>query len=67
MAVDAEILPVGAIWRIVHVVSVLVVNRQEVSVLVVELSSALRTDETMDLKGTFPVVTMGRSGLLQLL
>ena len=65
VTVDTEIFPVGAIRRIVQVVSVLVMNRQKVSVLVVKLSTALPADQAVNLERTFPVVTVGRLRLLQ--
>jgi hypothetical protein len=50
MAVKTEVLPVGAVRRIVVVVPVFVVDGQHVSVLVVELTAALGADEAVNLQ-----------------
>jgi hypothetical protein len=44
VAIDAEVLPVAAVARIVVVVAVLVVDGQQVEVLLVELARAARAD-----------------------
>jgi hypothetical protein len=57
VTIDAEILPVGTIRRVIPVVAVFMMNGQELAVLIVELSSALGTDEAVDFNGLLPVIT----------
>ena len=56
MAVDTQILPVRTIGGIVLGVSILMVNSQEVSVLLIELPSAFGADQSMNLQRKFPVI-----------
>ncbi len=56
VAVDAEVLPVRAVGRVVARVSVPVVDGQEVAVLFAELASALGADEAVDSQGLLAVV-----------
>ena len=56
MAIDAEIFPVGAVGRIISVVTVPVMNGQKVAVLIFKLSSALGTDETVNAERPLPVI-----------
>jgi len=50
VAVNAEVFPVGSIGRIVQVISVFVVDGQEMSRLFIKFSAALGADEAMDLE-----------------
>ena len=50
VTVNAEVFPVGSIRGIIQVISVFVVNRQEMPCLFVELPPAFGADEAMDLK-----------------
>jgi len=49
------------------VISVLVVDGQEMPRLFIELFPAFGTDEAMDLEGAFPIITPWRLGFLQFL
>ena len=64
VAVNAQVLPVRSIGRVVQVISVFVVNGQEVPGLFIKFSSALGTDQTMDFEGPFSIVTPWRFRLL---
>jgi hypothetical protein len=44
VAIHAEVLPVAAVAGIVVVIPILVMNREQVEVSLVELASAARTD-----------------------
>lgn len=55
MAVNTEILPVASIGRIVVVISVPVVNRQQMSVGRIKGPAALGTDQSMDGQRSFPI------------
>jgi len=55
MAIDAEIFPVGSIGRIVARIAVLVMNRQEVAVLLIEFAGAFGADESVYSEGLFAV------------
>lgn len=55
MAIDAEVLPVRSIGRIVVVVAVPVVDCQEVPVFLFKLTAAFCTDQAVDLKGLLAV------------
>ncbi len=50
MAVDTEVFPIGTIRRVIQVVSIFVVNGEEVPRLFVKLSSAFGTDEAVYLE-----------------
>ena len=50
MAVNAEVFPIRSVGRVIQVISVFVVNGQEMSCLFVEFSSAFGADEAMDLE-----------------
>ena len=45
MTIYTEILPVGTIWRVVPMVPILMMDRQELPVSVFKLSSTFGTDE----------------------
>lgn len=49
MAMDAEVLPVRAVGRVVVAVAVLVVDSQDVPVLLFELTAAFGADQSVDL------------------
>jgi len=57
VAINTQVFPVGSIGRVVQVIAVFVVDGQEMSGLFIKFSSALRTAETMDLEGTFSIIT----------
>jgi hypothetical protein len=67
VAIDTKVLPVRSIRGIVQVISVLVVNRQEMSVGMIELPAAPTADQAVDLKGPLPVIAVRRSVLFQFL
>jgi hypothetical protein len=60
VAVNAEVLPVGAISRVIPAIAVFVVHRQEVPVLIGKFPAALGADEAVNLQGAFPVITAWR-------
>jgi hypothetical protein len=62
VAVDAQIFPVRPVHRIVVMVPVFVVYREQVPRLEIELPGALGTNEAMNLQGLFPVGTMAGGG-----
>jgi hypothetical protein len=64
MAVNTEVFPVRAVRWVVQVISVFVMDGEEVTVLVVKLSSASGADEAMDLERPFPVIAFSNGGLL---
>jgi len=66
MTVNAQIFPIRSVRRIVHMISVLMVDRQLVSVLVVKLPPTLGANEPVDLKGTLTIITLRETRLLQL-
>ena len=49
MAVDAEVLPVRPVRRVVVAVTVFVMDGQELPVLLIELPAAFGADHAMDL------------------
>ena len=65
VAVNAEVFPVRSVRRVVQVISVFVVDGEEMAHLVIKLPSASGTDETMDIKRLFPVIAFSKRGLLQ--
>jgi hypothetical protein len=65
VAVNTQVFPVRSVRRIIQVISVFVVNRQEMPGFFVELSSAFGADEAMDLEGAFSIITPWRLGFLQ--
>ena len=50
MTINAEVLPVGSVRRIIAAVSVFMVDRQEMACLVVELPAALCAYKPVDFK-----------------
>jgi hypothetical protein len=67
VAVNAEVFPVGAIGRIIQMISIFVVDGQEMSRLFIELPPAFGTDQTMYLERAFSIITLWRRGFLQFL
>jgi hypothetical protein len=63
MAVNAKILPVRAVRRIIVVVAVFVVNGKEVSVRIIKFTSALGADEAMNAERLFSVWAWRETGL----
>ena len=57
VAVNAEILPIGAVGGIVKGIAVLVVHRQQLPVFLGEFPAALGADHPVDFQGAFPVIT----------
>jgi hypothetical protein len=55
MAIDAEVLPVAAIGRIVIMVVVLVVHGEPVQILPCEMSPTPGTNPRVDFQGLLPV------------
>jgi hypothetical protein len=65
MAVNAEVFPVRSVRRVVQVISVFVVDGEEMAHLVIKLPSASGTDETMDIERSFTVIAFSKRGLFQ--
>ena len=65
VAVDTEVLPVGAVRGVVPVIPVLMVNGEEVSVLIIKLPGTLCTDKTVNPQGLFPVIIFRCADLFQ--
>ena len=57
MAVNAEILPVGAVRGIILGIPILVMHRQKMPVSVSEFSPALGANHAVDLQGALPVAS----------
>ncbi len=60
MAIDAEILPVAPIGRVVMVITIPMVDSEEVEGVEFELATALCTDPAMDFERALPVVVGSR-------
>lgn len=67
VAIHAEVLPVGAVGRIVRVITVLMMHCQKVSVAIREIPAALGADEPVDFEGAFTVVARREPGVTDLL
>jgi hypothetical protein len=67
MAISTEILPVAAIGRVIVMVSIPVMNGQEVTVQRIKFTTAPRTNQTMDGQRSLPVIFTRRLliGLLE--
>ena len=65
VTVYAEVLPVGAVGRVVLFVAVFMVHGKQVAVFQIELPAALGAYEPVYLQGTFPVAAGRGSILLQ--
>jgi hypothetical protein len=57
VAIDAEVLPVGAIRGIILGIPILVVHRQQLAVFMSKFPPALGADHPVNLQGALPVVT----------
>jgi hypothetical protein len=67
VTVNTQVFPVGSVGGIIQVISVFVVDCQEMPRLFIELPPAFGTDEAMYLEGTFSIITLWRRGFLQFL
>jgi hypothetical protein len=56
MTIDTKILPIRAVSRVVPVIAVFVMDREEMPVTGVKLSAALGADQAVDFQGLFPVI-----------
>jgi len=56
MAIDAEVLPVGAVRRIVLAVAVFMMHCEEVPVFGIKLPPAFGAYQAVDFQGLFPVI-----------
>lgn len=56
MTIDAEVLPVGAVRRIVPVVAVFMMHCEEVPVFEIELPPAFGAYQAVALQGLLPVI-----------
>ena len=64
MAINTEIFPVRPVRRVIQVISVFMVDGQEMPRLVVKLSPAFGANQAMYLKGTLSIITSLWAGLL---
>ena len=61
VTVNTKILPVRPIRRVIHVVSIFMMDGQEMPRLIIKLSSTFGADETVYLQRAFPIITaLGR-------
>jgi hypothetical protein len=60
MTVDAQVFPVGAVWRIVPGVAVPVMDGEKMGVPRVEFTTAFRANQTVNSQGLFPVAALAR-------
>ena len=60
MTVDTEIFPVAAIFRVIVVIAVPVMHRQQVQVFPLKFTAALGTDPAVQLERLFPITGVGR-------
>ncbi len=65
VAVDAQIFPVRTIRGVILRVSIFVVDRQEVSVFIAELSCTFSTDESVNSEGLLSVIFSCRMNSLK--
>ena len=56
MAVAAEVLPVGTIRRIIVMIAVAMMDREEMGIRLIELAGAAGTDESEQAEGFLPIV-----------
>jgi len=56
MTVNTEVFPIASVGRIVMMITVLVMYGQEVTVGLIELTSAMGADEPVNCQRTFPVI-----------
>jgi hypothetical protein len=64
VAIDTEVLPIGAVRRIISEVPVFMMNREKMSVPEFKLPPAFGADKTMDLQGLLPVIRGSRGAAL---
>jgi len=64
VAINTQVLPVRSIGRVIQMISIFVVDGQEVPGLFIKFSAALGTDETMDFERPFSIITPRRLGFL---
>jgi hypothetical protein len=57
VAVNAKILPIGAVRRIVPGIAILVVHGQQLPIFMSEFSAAPGADHPVDLERLLPVIT----------
>jgi len=65
VTVNAEVFPIRSIRRIVQMISVLMVDRQQVSVRVVKFPCAFGADEAVNLKRPLTIITLRKARFLQ--
>lgn len=56
MTINTEILPVGAVGRVVIMIPVLMVHGKKIPVFEIEFSPAFGADQAMDFQGLFSVI-----------
>lgn len=56
MAVGAQGFPVASVRRVVMVISIAMVDCQEVTIFLVKFTSAVATDQAVDGKSPFPIL-----------
>ena len=57
VAINTEVLPVRTVRRIIQMVSIFVVHRQEMPCLFIEFPSALGTDKAVYLERALSIIT----------
>jgi hypothetical protein len=61
VTVRAEVFPVRAVGRVIPMIAVLVMDRQEMLVILIELPRAFRADQPVNLKRALPVSACRKS------
>src|SRR5262249_60374677 len=61
MAVDAQVLPVAAVRRVVVVIAILVVDGEQVQLLALELAGALGADPAVQGERTLAIALLSRA------
>jgi hypothetical protein len=64
MTINAEVFPIRSISRIVQMIPVLMVDRQQMSVLMIKFSPALGANEAVDLKRPLSIITVREARFL---
>jgi hypothetical protein len=67
VAVNTEVFPVGPVGRIIQVISIFVVDGQEMPRLFIVLSATFGADKPVYFEGALPIITLRRRGFLQFL
>ncbi len=57
MTIDTKIFPVGPIRGVISVIPILVMNSKKISVLEIKLSATFGTDQAVNSKRLFPIIT----------